>query len=128
MKIQSLSTKRLIVEAVINGRQASFLIDTGASVGLIAEDKRKSFGLVRGKRYNGTLIGGSGNEIDAAYICDSIINLGDKQINQFLLADISGIRSSISRETGVEILGIIGLNQMKNAGITINTMQNFIDL
>ena len=34
-KINSLSEKRLIVECNVNGKTAAFLIDTGASIGLI---------------------------------------------------------------------------------------------
>ena len=42
-RIKSLSEKRLIVEGKVNNKTAQFLIDTGACVGLIDEDKVKEY-------------------------------------------------------------------------------------
>ena len=48
-QIKSLSDKRLIVECKVNGKPAHFLIDTGARVALISEDKFKKHGLIKGR-------------------------------------------------------------------------------
>lgn len=45
-RIKSISDKRLIVEGQVNGKAAHFLVDTGASVGLMDNDKRKEFDLI----------------------------------------------------------------------------------
>lgn len=124
-KIRSLSDKRLIVECTVNGRQGNFLVDTGASVGLIAEDRVRKFGLLEGRRYPGTLIG-AGGEISGVRYCNTFANLKGKDIPQFLIADISTVRESIRRETGVEILGIISLPQMKIAGMQVDANDNLI--
>ena len=124
-KIKSLSDKRLIVECTVNGRQGNFLVDTGASVGLIAEDRVRKFGLLEGRRYPGTLIG-AGGEISGVRYCNTFANLKGKDIPQFLIADISAVRESIRRETGVEILGIISLPQMKIAGMQVDANDNLI--
>lgn len=124
-KIRSLSDKRLIVECTVNGRQGNFLVDTGASVGLIAEDRVRKFGLLEGRRYPGTLIG-AGGEISGVRYCNTLANLKGKDIPQFLIADISAVRESIRRETGVEILGIISLPQMKIAGMQVDANDNLI--
>ena len=124
-KIKSLSDKRLIVECTVNGRQGNFLVDTGASVGLIAEDRVRKFGLLEGRRYPGTLIG-AGGEISGVRYCNTFANLKGKDIPQFLIADISAVRKSIRRETGVEILGIISLPQMKIAGMQVDANDNLI--
>lgn len=124
-KIRSLSDKRLIVECTVNGRQGNFLVDTGASVGLIAEDRVRKFGLLEGRRYPGTLIG-AGGEIGGVRYCNTFANLKGKDIPQFLIADISAVRESIRRETGVEILGIISLPQMKIAGMQVDANDNLI--
>ena len=118
-QIKSLSDKRLIVECTVNGKPAHFLIDTGASVALIAEDKVKKYGLIKGRRFPGTIVG-AGGEMKDVYYCNTI--------SQFLIADISGVRSSIKRETGIEILGIISLPQMKFVGIQIDANDNLIIL
>lgn len=120
MRIKSESEKRLIVEGQVNGKSAYFLIDTGASVGLIDKEKKKKYGLKEGFRYHGTLIGAGGEMKDVKH-CDTFVELEGKTIPQFLLADISNVVKSIKRETGIEILGIISLPQMKFAGIGIDS-------
>lgn len=123
MRIKSLSEKRLIVEGKVNNKTANFLIDTGACIGLIDEDKVKEYGLLRGKRYSGKLIG-VGGEMDNVRHCDTFVHIEDRVIPQFLLADIGDIVKSIKRETGVEILGIISLPQMKLVGMNIDANSN----
>lgn len=120
MRIKSESEKRLIVEGQVNGKSAYFLIDTGASVGLIDKEKKKKYGLKEGFRYHGTLIGAGGEMKDVKH-CDTFVELEGKTIPQFLLADISNVVKSIKRETAIEILGVISLPQMKFAGIGIDS-------
>lgn len=128
MRIKSKAEKRLIVEGQVNGKSAYFLIDTGASVGLIDKEKKKKYGLKEGFRYHGTLIGAGGEMKDVKH-CDTFVELEGKTIPQFLLADISNVVKSIKRETDIEILGIISLPQMKFAGICIdaNDMEIIIE-
>ena len=52
MRIKSETEKRLIVEGQVNGKSAYFLIDTGASVGLIDKAKKKKYGLKEGFLYS----------------------------------------------------------------------------
>jgi predicted aspartyl protease len=124
-RIKSLSNKRLIIEGTVNGKQAYFLLDTGASVGMYDDSKRKEYGLEKGMRYNGTLIG-AGGEMRNVRVCNTFAEVEGKQIPQFLLADIESIVDSIKSETGIEILGIIGLPQMKWAGFGIDANSNEI--
>lgn len=124
-KIESQSDKRLIVEGLVNGKTAYFLIDTGASVGLMDYNRRKEYDLAVGNRYYGTLVG-AGGELRNVKVCNTFVHLGNKQIPQFLLADIDSVVKSIHKETGIEILGIIGLQQMKICGIQIDTNDNLI--
>lgn len=118
-RIKSKSEKRLIIEGKVNGKSAYFLLDSGASVGLMDEDKRKEYGLVRGRSFNGSLVG-AGGEMRNVRHCDTFVEFQGKQIPQFLLADISGVVSSIKRETGIEILGIISLPQMGMIGLNMD--------
>ena len=118
-RIKSLSDKRLIIEGIVNGKPARFLLDSGASVALIDKDKKKEYGLKEGRRYNGTLIG-AGGEMHNVRHCDTFVEFEGKTITQFLLADISGVVESIKRETGIEIIGIISLPQMSFIGMNID--------
>lgn len=118
-KIKSKSDKRLIIETKVNDKTAYFLIDTGASVGMIDSDQRKKYDLKKGRKYPGTIVG-AGGEMDNVYHCDTFVHIGDIKIPQFLLADISQIVESIRNQTGIKILGIISLPQMKISHLSID--------
>lgn len=122
-RIKSESEKRLIVQGTVNGKAACFLIDSGASLGMMDYDQRKDYDLAVGRRFNGTIIG-AGGEMRNVKHCDTFVNLENKVIPQFLLADIGDVVKSIKRETGVEILGIISLPQMKLIGMNIDANSN----
>lgn len=124
-KIQSKSEKRLIVEGLVNGKAACFLVDTGASVGLMDYDQRKDYDLEVGKRFNGTIVG-AGGEMRNVRHCNTFLHLHGKQVPQFLLADISPVVKSVKRETGIDILGILSLPQMKMTGVQIDANDNLI--
>lgn len=124
-QIESKSDKRLIVEGLVNGKAAHFLIDTGATVGLMDYGQRKDYDLAVGNRYHGTLVG-AGGELKNVKVCNTFLELEGKSIPQFLLADISHVVKSIKRETGIKILGIISLSQMKMVGIQIDANDNMI--
>lgn len=127
-RIKSKSDKRLIVEVLVNDKKAYFLIDTGASVGLIDKNQKKKYDLAIGKKFTGSLVG-AGGEIDDVRYCNTLINFNGKVISQFLVSDIDSVVKSIKRETGVDILGIISLPQMKFAGLGIdaNDMEIIIE-
>jgi len=127
IEIKSKSDKRLIVEGRVNDKTAYFLIDTGASVGLIDDTQVKKYKLEVGRRYNGTLVGAGGTMYDVRY-CNTFANVGGKTIPQFLLADIESVVSSIKHETGIEIVGIISLPQMKMVGMNIDSNSDMIIL
>ena len=126
-RIKSLSEKRLIVEAKVNDKKAYFLVDTGASLALMDYDQRKKYELSVGKSYHGTIVGAGGEMRNVKY-CNTFVNLEDKVIPQFLLADISEVVKSIKRETGIEILGIISLPQCKMFGLSLDCNDNEIIL
>lgn len=123
--ITSESDKRLIIKGKVNNKEAYFLIDTGASIALIDKKQRKDYNLIVGKSYNGSIVGGGG-AIRNPKICDSHAIIENKLLAQFILADISNIVDSIYNETGIKILGIISLPQMKFAGINIDANDNLI--
>ena len=118
-RIKSISDERIIVEGKVNGKEAFFLVDTGASVGLMDSNQRDDYGLVRGRKYSGTIVG-AGGEMRNVRHCDTFVHFGGKVIPQFLLADISGVVKSIKKETDIEILGIISLPQMSMIGMNID--------
>lgn len=126
-RIKSKSDKRLIIETKVNDKTAYFLIDTGASIGMIDVDQRKKYDLKKGRKYPGTIVG-AGGEMDNVYHCDTFVHIDDIKIPQFLLADISQVVESIEKQTGIKILGIISLPQCKIANISLDCNDNEIIL
>ena len=122
-RIKSVSDERLIVEGKVNGKEAFFLIDTGATVGIFDENQRNDYDLAKGRKYMGTIVG-AGGEMRNVRHCDTFVHIEDRVIPQFLLADISEVVKSIMRETGVEILGILSLPQTKLVGMNIDANSN----
>lgn len=126
-RIKSVSDKRLIIKAKVNDRTAYFLLDTGASLAIMDYDKRKEYDLKVGRRFNGTIVG-AGGEMRNIRHCDTFAYIEDRVMTQFVLADISSVVDSIKKETGIEILGIISLPQMKMANIGLDCNDNEIIL
>ena len=125
IELKSKSNKRLIVEGTLNDKVAYFLVDSGASVGLIDDAQVKKYNLSVGRKYGGTLVGAGGTMYDVRY-CNTFAIVGGKTIPQFLIADIEGVVKSIKHETGIEIVGIISLPQMKMVGMNIDSNDNLI--
>lgn len=117
-----ISDKRPIVKCLIGGKPAPFLLDTGASVAFIDREFINTYALSEGKRYHGTIVG-AGGEMRGIRYCNSFVTLPNgKDVAQFMLADISVVRESIKEETGIDIVGIIGWEQMKFGGITLEEL------
>ena len=127
-RIKSKSDKRIIVEGTINDKKAYFLLDTGASVGLLNSKDKNKYKLNLGISYRGTLVG-AGGDIKNVKHCNDFVNIEYTKIPQFLVTNIESIVDSINRETGIRILGIIGLPQMKIGGLGIdaNSMEVIIE-
>lgn len=123
-KIKSLSERRLIIPAKLNGKDANFLVDTGATVALVSNRIKKKYGLMVGKKFPKPLVGAGGSF--TAYYCNTPAILDGKTLTQFLLADISNVAESIKRETGIEIHGIISFPQMQFVGMQIDANDHLI--
>lgn len=123
-KIKSLTNKRLIVTAKLNGKDANFLIDTGATAALVSESIKKKYGLAVGRKFHRPLVGAGGEFY--AYYCNTPAYIEGKPLTQFLIADIRNVAESIRQETGVTIHGIISLPQMQFVGMQIDTKDNTI--
>ena len=125
MILKSESDKRLIIQGHINDKKAYMLIDTGATVGMFHKKAVKSYKIVT-SNHSVSLVGAGG--AFTAYVSNTPFLLADKPIYQFVVSDISDVVNSIKRQTGIEIAGVIGLNQMKMMGISIDTDDNYIEI
>lgn len=125
MILKSESDKRMIIQGYINDKKAYMLIDTGATVGMFHKKAVKSYKIVM-SNHSVSLVGAGG--AFTAYVSNTPFILGNTPIYQFVVSDISDVVNSIKRQTGIEIAGIIGLNQMKMMGMAIDTDDNYIEI
>lgn len=119
MELKSKSEKRIIVEGKVGDIKVNLLVDTGATVGIIDHSQIWMLGIKKGKRLASNLVGASGEM--RAWHCYELVEIGGKQVGQFLIADIDAVVGSIEHETGVKISGILSLPQMAMIGATIDT-------
>ena len=124
-RVKSKSSKRLIIEGKVNGKTACFLLDTGASVGFMDRSQSRVYGLEEGRKFGGTVVG-AGGEMKNVHFCNTMLDFHGKMIPQFLTANIGGVVESIEHETGIKVLGIVSLPQMKIAGLGIDANDNEI--
>lgn len=127
MKINSESDKRLIIKGKVNNKEAYFLVDTGATVGMLDKAFKRKYNLQEGRDFPGTLIG-AGGEINNVKLCNTFVEIEGRTTSQYLLSDIGAVRNSIKRETGFDIVGIMGLPQMKQLHMTIDTDDNYVEI
>ena len=123
MLLQNFS--RPIIKGKVGDKEAYFLLDTGSNLAILDSSQAKEYQLQRDNQFPGNIIGLIGNSTPT-YYCTSMATIGDKILDRFILSDLSSIRNSIKRETGINILGIISYPQMKELGITINPSKNEI--
>lgn len=119
------STIRPIIEGKVGNKTAYFLLDTGAALPLIDSSQIEKYSLVKGYKFPGNIIG-TGGIAQEPYYCNSEININGKILKNFILIDMSSVKNSILRDTGLEILGLISYSQIKELEITINPSKNEI--
>jgi hypothetical protein len=112
-----------MVKGKLNGRDAWFIVDTGASVTLINKAIIKHFGL--SERFDfyedKTEINGLGGRVGfESFVCK--IEIGILTINHAALKskDLNGLFALISGRENIRITGIIGSDILSQYGISIN--------
>ncbi|MEN7546962.1 retropepsin-like aspartic protease [Rapidithrix thailandica] len=116
IKIITLKNQPIVI-GKLNGKKAYFLIDTGSDVTLLnlkdANKFRFKFRKIDLQGYKLSALGSEHQqEIWMAY--NVAIHLGNKKMKgYFKVFDLSRIASSIRRDSGIKINGIIGSDVMK---------------
>ena len=126
MELKSKTDKRIIVEARVNDKVINLLVDTGATIGLIDKNQIKKLGISKGREFPSYLVGASGR-MDAWY-CYQLVEIGGKEVGQFLIADIGDVVESIESETNVTISGILSLPQLAMLGAKLDAKLKTIEI
>ena len=116
-----ISDKRPIINVNINNKEASMLVDTGSSLGIIDINSKDKFDFKLGSKLNIIVSGMGGTSDESVYhLKDCIVDIGGIQLYQFVTTDLSAIQESIKQNTGIKIDGIIGTTQIKMSEMKID--------
>ena len=116
---------RPIIKGKVGDKEAYFLLDTGSNLAILDSSQTSEYKLQQDNQFPGNVIGLTGNSVPT-YYCASIVTIGDKKLDGFILSDLSSIRNSIYRETNINILGIISYTQMQALGIILNPSKIYL--
>ena len=124
-----LTDKRPIIQVSINGHETAALVDTGASLSIVSESVASKYGFKKGLKFSGTIIGLDGSEQSMHHTGkDFNFEVEGIRAHQFVIGNIDAIKSSIKKETGIEISAIIGYPTIKQLELIINPSTNEVSI
>lgn len=103
-----------LVEATINGRVGSFVLDTGANVTVVDRQHLGHFGIEsRGAR--GAVVGGLGGGQRATQVSIKSLRIGDIDVRQqrIVSADLGQLLGALGQATGTIVYGLVGQDVLK---------------
>lgn len=121
--------RKPIVEVMLNGQKAYFLLDTGSDITMLNKDEKNKYGfkLYIRENENHAAVGIGGKTAGLTSIYQVHLKLGSTRIvTNYLAYDLSAIVRAIDQSTGVKISGIIGSDAMKRYGIIIDYKKRVI--
>jgi|GEM_PF-2493817 len=130
IEIVNLERKPLI-EGVLNGKRAYFLLDTGSDLSFINSEEQEnySFNLTRKGGANIHLSGMGGQIFGLKKVEDARLQLGTQMIYaRYLSCDMQHIVESLEKTSHLKICGIIGSDIMKNYGFKIDYEKGLVGI
>lgn len=113
--LREVSTGHHLVQATINGRTGSFVLDTGANITVVDSAHRQHFGLSASSSGLGGVVGGMAGATGAKQVSVEGLSIGPVQARQgrIVTADLGQLLSTLSRVTNTEVYGLVGQDIMK---------------
>lgn len=103
-----------LVKYKVNGKDAYFIMDTGAGLSVVDEKESKKYDIQDDGNGNVGRITGIGGSTYLSRANQFSIELNDKPLNgSFFIGDLSNVVDNIRSKTGISILGIIGSDLMQ---------------
>jgi hypothetical protein len=127
--MREVATGHQLVEATLNGRPATFVVDTGANVSVVHAPLAEQFGLSgEGGRTGGAIgIGGGGA---ARQVRIESLSTGDIVLRQqrMVLTDLSQLTAILGPMSGGTISGIIGQDILSEHRAVIDVSRSMLHL
>lgn len=116
-----------LVHGTLNGRPATFLLDTGANMSVVHAPHAEAFGLTPQTGVVGAAMG-IGGTLRASRARVETLRLGDVDIEQrhLMLADLSQLDGMLGGASGETIHGIIGQDVMRRHGAVIDVSRSML--
>lgn len=102
-----------IIEGVLNGKKAYFMLDTGASISVLDTNQSKDymFSIIGDSDVEITGIGS--NRSESKEIGKSLVKVGESTLKEtFIGKDLRDVVRAVSSGSGYNIVGIIGTNNI----------------
>lgn len=128
MELNLLSEEYPIISGKIGDMDASFLVDTGSSINMIAIEKMWDLGISLGDRVEDTV--SSGYQSSATYLLDGdkYIHIDGLKLFNVYVSDLGLVMDSIYDKTGISIDGVIGVPGIKQLDMLIDLRNSCICL
>ncbi|MFN3514813.1 MAG: retropepsin-like aspartic protease [Phenylobacterium sp.] len=112
--VRQLVTGHQLVDGELNGRPASFVLDTGANVSVVHGSHAEEFGLTPQRGITGAAVG-LGGALQATRAGVEGLRIGEVDLRQrhVMVADLSQLESSLGRLTRSPIHGIVGQDVLR---------------
>jgi clan AA aspartic protease (TIGR02281 family) len=104
-----------LVEATINGRSGTFVLDTGANATVVARQHAGHFGIGDSPAGLSGAIGGLAGETRANQLAIESLRIGSVEVRQdrIVTADLGQLLDMLGRLSGTTVHGLIGQDVMK---------------
>lgn len=119
-----------MVKAELNGVEGYFVLDTGASISILSQRYLKVYGVELGHKLDNVGIVGYGGQTIGVYsVGDYSLKLGGIELtSDFVTRKMPVVVNSLEAATGRRIVGIIGMDNIENAGISLDYNTNTVKL
>jgi hypothetical protein len=127
--VVQLVTGHQLVNGTLNGKPATFVLDTGANVSVIHQPYAADFGLTPQRGVTGAAVGlGGGMKATRASV--ETLQIADVQIRQrhLMIADLSQLESILGRLTRSPIHGIVGQDVLREHRAVIDVARPMLYL
>jgi clan AA aspartic protease (TIGR02281 family) len=108
--LRETTTGHHLVQATVNGRSGSFVLDTGANATVIDSKHAQAFGLSGGSAGLRGVAGGLAGAATANQVSIETFGIGSLQIRQrrIVTADLGQLLETLGRFSGTPVYGLIG--------------------
>jgi clan AA aspartic protease (TIGR02281 family) len=113
--LRETTTGHHLVQATVNGRSGSFVLDTGANATVVDSNHAQAFGLSGGSAGLRGVAGGLAGGTTANQVPIETFGIGSLQIRQrrIVTADLGQLLETLGRFSGTPVYGLIGQDVLK---------------